>query len=62
MAGLLKVTPQAVCFWRDGERRFPADYCPDIEVATAGEITCESLRPDVNWAAVRKTKTIKKAA
>lgn len=32
----------------------PAERCPDIEAATNGEVTCEELRPDVNWAVLRK--------
>lgn len=30
--------------------RVPADYCPSIERATNGSVTCETLRPDVDWA------------
>lgn len=30
--------------------RVPADYCPSIERATKGVVTCEQLRPDVDWA------------
>ena len=53
MAAALGVTPQAVAFWRDGLRTMPADRCPDIEKITAGVVTCEMLRPDVNWAVLR---------
>lgn len=60
MAGALGVTPQAVCFWRDGKRQLAAEYCPAIERATNGAVTCEELRPEVDWAYIRKTK--KKAA
>lgn len=52
-AALLSVTPQAVCFWRDGKRAFPADHCPTIERATGGAVRCEDLRPDVDWAVLR---------
>jgi DNA-binding transcriptional regulator YdaS (Cro superfamily) len=31
----------------------PSDYCPDIELATNGRVTCEQLRPDVNWSVLR---------
>lgn len=31
----------------------PAEYCPDIERATRGEVRCEELRPDVDWAVLR---------
>jgi DNA-binding transcriptional regulator YdaS (Cro superfamily) len=30
----------------------PAAYCPDIEDITG--VRCEELRPDVNWAVLRK--------
>jgi len=54
-AVILHVTPQAVCFWRDGKRRLPAEHCPAIERATHGAVRCESLRPDVDWAYLRGT-------
>lgn len=53
VASLLGVTPQAVCFWRDGARKFPADHCPTIERATKHAVRCEDLRPDVDWAVLR---------
>lgn len=52
LAKALGVTPQAVCFWRDGKREIPADKCPLIEQATG--IACELLRPDVAWGVLRK--------
>lgn len=32
--------------------RVPAERCPDIEALTG--VKCEDLRPDVNWAVLRK--------
>ena len=49
----LGVTPQAVCFWRDGKRKVPADVCPSIERLTSGQVRCEELRPDVDWEYLR---------
>lgn len=46
--------------WKAGIRRVPAERCPGIERATNGAVTCEELRPDVDWAYLRGTK--KKAA
>lgn len=46
---LLEVSVQAVCFWRDGQRQFPADKCPALEQGTTGAVTCEQMRPDVRW-------------
>lgn len=55
-ARALGVTPQAVCFWRDGQRQIPADKCPLIERITVGAVRCESLRPDVDWNYIRSTE------
>lgn len=46
----LGVSTQAITNWKAG--RIPADRCPDIEALTG--IKCEELRPDVNWAVLRK--------
>lgn len=40
--------------------RVPAEFCPDIENLTG--VRCEELRPDVNWAVLRKNKRPKAAA
>lgn len=48
---------QSVFFWRKGERRVPADYCPAIERFTAGHVRCEDLRPDIPWGILRSTPT-----
>lgn len=45
------ITSWAVSRWR--ESGVPAERCPDIELLTGGKVTCEDLRPDVNWAVVR---------
>lgn len=51
MARFLGVTPQAVCFWRDGKRGVPVDKCAAIEAATNGAVTRSDLRPD-DWQAI----------
>lgn len=48
LARRLGVTPQAVCFWRDGLRRIPAEKCAAIEAATDGLVSRKDLRPD-DW-------------
>jgi len=48
LARAINVTPQAVCFWRDGRRKIPADRCAAIELATDGAVTRRDLRPD-DW-------------
>jgi DNA-binding transcriptional regulator YdaS (Cro superfamily) len=41
--------------WVKGRRPVPAERCPSIEKATARQVTCEQLRPDVDWAYLRGT-------
>jgi len=41
---------------RDEKRQIPAHWCPAIEKATARQVCCEQLRPDVDWAYVRAGK------
>lgn len=38
--------------WRNNGR-VPAEYCPAIERYTAGAVTCEQLRPSVDWTYIR---------
>ena len=57
LAAQLNVTVQAVCFWRDEKRQLPAEHCPSIERATDGAVRCEELRPDVEWAYLRRSST-----
>ncbi|WP_169295683.1 helix-turn-helix domain-containing protein [Advenella sp. EE-W14] len=42
--------------WALKRRQVPAERCPDIEQATNGQVTCEELRPDVNWSVLRNKK------
>lgn len=54
LARRLNVVQQVVNNWvRRGN--VPADYCPAIERATGGQVRCEDLRPDVDWAYLRAT-------
>jgi len=39
--------------WASGVRPIPAERCPAIERATGGAVTCEELRPDVDWQFIR---------
>ena len=55
MARILDVKPPTVNQWISGERPIPAEQCPAIERATNGQVKCEELRPDVDWAVLRKT-------
>lgn len=53
LARYLKVNHVMVSQWRYGIKQVPAERCPDIEAATQGALTCEDLRPDVNWSVLR---------
>lgn len=46
LAEALGVTPQAVCFWRDGKRRIDADTIAAIERLTGGVVTRQDFRPE----------------
>jgi DNA-binding transcriptional regulator YdaS (Cro superfamily) len=48
----LNTTPQAVHNWL-ARKSLPAEHCPAIERATNGQVRCEDLRPDVDWAVLR---------
>lgn len=58
MARLFGISAQAVCKWRS----VPAERCPAIERATGGTVTCEELRPDVDWAYLRGTRCEEKVS
>lgn len=46
------VSKASISRWK--KERIPAEVCPDIEELTG--VKCEELRPDVNWAVLRKQK------
>lgn len=52
----LEVTKGAVGQWSLPGRRVPAEHCPAIEGAVNGAVTCEQLRPDVDWAVLRNSE------
>lgn len=54
LARKLGIKSQVVNNWaRRGN--VPAEYCPSIEKVTGRKVVCEELRPDVDWAFIRKT-------
>ncbi|NIF85268.1 helix-turn-helix domain-containing protein [Comamonas sp. Tr-654] len=55
LARLLGVTPSAVHQWLRGHRPVPAERCPVIERLTNRAVTCEKLRPDVEWGVLRQS-------
>lgn len=55
LARRLGVSTPTVNQWVSGKRQVPAKRCPVIEKATEGAVTCEQLRPDVDWAYLRNS-------
>lgn len=55
LADALGVSAKTVWAWVNRPMYVPAEYCPSIEKATSGVVTCEDLRPDVDWAFLRST-------
>lgn len=53
LAKALGVTPPTVHQWLKGQRPIPAERCPAIERLTNRMVTCEALRPDVDWGYLR---------
>lgn len=49
LAASLQCPSQLVYQWANKIRPIPTPRCPAIERATNGEVTCEELRPDINW-------------
>ena len=55
LAATLGIPEPTVSQWKNGKRRVPADWCIDVEKATDGSVTCEELRPDLDWAYLRQS-------
>ncbi len=53
LARALGVTQGAVHQWASGLTRVAVERCIDIERATGRAVTCEDLRPDIDWAFLR---------
>jgi DNA-binding transcriptional regulator YdaS (Cro superfamily) len=47
LAQALDVSPQFICQLANGSRPVPAKLVRKIETATAGQVTCHDLRPDI---------------
>lgn len=62
LAEQLGVTRAAIWQWRLPNRKVPAEYCPSIERITHGAVTCEELRPDVEWSYLRSSRKRRPAA
>ncbi|MGK0703699.1 transcriptional regulator [Yokenella regensburgei] len=55
----LDVPSVLISQWASGTRQVPAERCPEIEKATQGDVTCEELRPDVDWEYLRRSASHK---
>lgn len=53
LAKAVGVHRQAVFGWASGRYLVPIKHCPKIEKAVDRKITCEQLRPDFDWSAIR---------
>lgn len=56
LARQIHVTPGCVSHWRTGIKSVPVSRCAAIERATKGQVSCEELRPDINWKYLRSSK------
>lgn len=56
LANALGLKPPTIHQWLSGKRPVPAERCPSIERLTGGAVTCEELRPDVEWQVLRIAK------
>ena len=61
LSKLLSVRPPTVSQWISGVRQVPIERCIQIEDVTKGQVRCEDLRPDINWAVLRQTPQDKAA-
>lgn len=48
LAKSLGVSSSLPLMWKTREK-VPESYCPGIEFAVGGAVTCEELRPDIRW-------------
>jgi DNA-binding transcriptional regulator YdaS (Cro superfamily) len=49
LADCVGVEPAAVSYWASGHRSPTIENCKKVEFVTGGQVTCEDLRPDLNW-------------
>jgi DNA-binding transcriptional regulator YdaS (Cro superfamily) len=52
LAARIGTVQSSISNWR-ARGRVPAEWCVAIERETAGAVTVEELRPDVDWAVIR---------
>jgi DNA-binding transcriptional regulator YdaS (Cro superfamily) len=52
---MVNVSRAMVSQWLYRIRPVAAERCPAIERATNGQVRCEDLRPDIDWAVLRNS-------
>jgi DNA-binding transcriptional regulator YdaS (Cro superfamily) len=62
LARRLGITPGFVSQWISGVRPIPIQQAIAIERETAGVVTVEELRPDIDWSVIRGKPAAKEAA
>lgn len=55
LAGLFGLQKAAVTHWKRAGC-VPAEYCPEIERASGGVVSCENLCPEQAWVRVKDKK------
>lgn len=53
LAKAINVAPSLISQFKNGTRNVPRKRCHEIDAATDGRVTCEEMRPDLNWAFLR---------
>lgn len=51
IAKALNIQLSKLSAWKAGKVKVPIYKCKEIEILTNGEVTCEELRPDIDWQA-----------
>jgi DNA-binding transcriptional regulator YdaS (Cro superfamily) len=57
LADRLGVTPALIWQWINGRRPIAVEQAIAIERESGGVVTCEEMRPDVDWAYLRRRKS-----
>jgi DNA-binding transcriptional regulator YdaS (Cro superfamily) len=55
LARQINVPQASLSQWIHGVRRVPLERCIAIEKATKGAVRCEDLRPEIDWAVLRRS-------
>ncbi|AEP36244.1 transcriptional regulator [Taylorella asinigenitalis] len=56
LANLISVCGTQLWNWRHDKLKVPVWYCFKLEAVSDGLVTCEELRPDLNWDYIRSNK------